>query len=322
MRTGRATRLSSRWPAALAAVSLLAPAGAAAQQALADACVGAGGNALRCTEAAVAARAVQGHAGLMAGLGSEVPGSAGTLGRRLGATPRVAVSFRTAFTNVGVPDLGDRGEGPSREASFVLPAVQGGLAVGLFDGFSPLPTVGGVLSLDLLAGGGVVFLPSGEGFDGSTSSFSFGARLGLLRESFTLPGVAVSVTRRVSGSVALGDLDAGDRAATSLEPSTTSIRATAGKDLLGIGILAGMGWDRYGGSATISLAEGPTATTGDFDATRTLFFGGASLNFLVLQLSTELGWAQGFEAVQSYRNVPFDLTSGTVFASLAFRLTI
>lgn len=306
----------------MAATSLVGPIPATAQEGLAAACVQAGGTGLRCTEAAVAARAVQGHVALLGGLGAEVPGSAGTLGRRLGATPRVAVSVRAAFANAGVPDLSDAGEGPARRTTFVLPAVHGGLTLGLFEGFSPLPTVGGVLALDLLGSAGVVFLPSGEGFDGGASSFSFGARLGLLRESFTLPGVALSLTRRMAGSVRLGDVNADDRAAVTLDPTVTSVRATVGKDLLGVGILAGVGWDHHGGEAVVELPGGPAASTDDYDATRTLVFGGASLTFLVLQMSGEVGWVQGFDEVPSYRNVPFDLTEGTVFASLAFRLTL
>lgn len=304
------------------AAFLAGAAPASAQEALASACTDAGGDPLRCVEAAVAARAVQGHVALLSGLGSEVPGSAGTLGRRLGTTPRVAVSARAAFAHVDVPDLGDRGDGAAREATFVVPAVHGSLSVGLFEGFSPLPTVGGVLAVDLLGSGGAVFLPSGEGFDGTTSAFSFGARLGLLRESFTLPGVAVSVTRRMAGQVSLGQVDAGDRASVTLDPSLTSVRATVGKDLLSVGVLAGVGWDFHGGEAQVELGSGPTAAVEDFDADRMLLFGGAALDFLVLQLSGEVGWAQGFDEVRSYRNVPFDLTAGSVFASLAFRLTI
>jgi hypothetical protein len=308
--------------AVLALALAAAPVSAQQTLALSKACQDAGGSALRCDEAAVAARAVQGHVGLMGGLGAEVPGSAGTLGRRLGTTPRVAVSARAAFTHVGVPDPADQGDGPAREAGFVLPAVQGYLALGLFDGFSPLPTVGGIFSLDVLGNASVVFLPKGEGFDGAATMFSFGARVGLLRESFTLPGVAVSVSRRVGNNMRLGTLSAGDRASIRVDPSVTAIRATVGKDLLGVGILAGMGWDRYGGSATVELASGAGASTSDFTASRTLVFGGASLSFLVLQMSGEIGWAQGFDAVPSYRNVPYDITSGTVFGSLAFRLTI
>jgi hypothetical protein len=299
-----------------------APVGAAAQGALAMACREAGGVELTCTEAAVAARAVQGHVALLGGLGAEVPGSAGTLGRRLGTTPRVSLSARASLASVGVPDPADVGSGPAREAEFILPALHGSVSVGLFDGFSPAPTVGGVLAVDLVGSAGMVFLPSGQGFDGSTPVLTVGARLGLLRESFTLPGAAVSLTRRFGASARLGELNAGDRWTATVEPTVTSVRATVGKDLLGVGLLAGVGWDHHGGEATLELPTGPAAGTDDFETTRTLIFGGASVTFLVLQISGELGWAEGFAEVPSYRNVPFDLAGGTVCASLALRLTL
>ena len=62
--------------------------------------------------------------------------------------------------------------------------------------------------------------------------------------------------------------------------------------------------------------------SGSLTSTRTLLFGGASLNFLVLQLSAEAGWAGGLGAVQGYEGAPFDPKAGTGWASLAFRLTI
>jgi len=280
----------------------------------------------RCTELAVAARALQGDAGVLAGLGSEVSGSASTLGRRLGTTPRVAVGARAAFAHLSLPDLADPGAEPSRETTLVVPAVHAGVAVGVFDGFSILPTVGGLLSLDLLGQTSVTFLPTGEGFAGRSVSYGFGARVGILRESFTLPGVSVSVARRNLGTLRFGDVMGPGGGGLELDPTVTSIRATVGKDLLSVGVMAGVGWDRYGGSATVlaALDDGSTvqAREPSFENRRTLVFGGASMNFLVLQLSAEAGWARGFAPVAGYRNTPFDATRATVFGSLAFRLTM
>lgn len=290
--------------------------------------LGAGPNALEgqdtsAGETEVVARALQAQLGLLSGLGSEVAGSAGTLGRRLGAAPRVAVSVRTAFAHVGVPDLSDPMGPPSRESDYVLPAVHVGVAAGLFDGFSLVPTLGGILSVDALASSSVVFLPGSEGFDGRATGVSLGARIGLLRESFTVPGVAVSVSRRWIGEASVGDVEGGDRASVSVDPVVTSVRATVGKDLLSVGVMAGVGWDDYGGQWTSRTAEdGRTRGPTGLDQSRRLYFGAASLNFLILQLSGELGWAEGFEPVPGYLGAPFDLTEGDLFASLAFRLTI
>lgn len=314
-----------RWTLVLALALAAAPAGAEAQaraEALARRCADATGRYAACTELAVAARALQAGSGLMAGLGSEVAGSAGTLGMRLDAAPRVAFSMRTAFTHLGIPDLADGGPGLSREATFVVPALHTGIAVGVFDGFFVLPTVGGVLSLDALAQTSTLFLPVGEGFDGKTSSWSVGVRVGLLRESFTLPGVAVSVSRRDLGAIRLGSALGPGSGSVMVDPTVHALRATVGKDLLSVGVLAGVGWDRTSGSVQIHpTGSGVPLGEGDWAHTRKLVFLGASMNFLILQLSAEGGWAGGLGAVEGYRGAPFDPAKGTGFGSLALRLT-
>ncbi len=293
-------------------------------EALSSACVTGGAIRIRCTELAVTARALQGHLGLLSGPGSEVSGSASTLGRRLGATPRIAIEARASFAKLALPDLADPGEEPSRESTFIVPVLRGGVTAGIFDGFSLLPTVGGFLGVDVLVHGSIAFLPTGEGFDAKATALTVGARIGILRESFTLPGVSVSVVRRWIGGVQYGSLDTGG-GSVEVDPAVTSIRATVGKDLLSIGVLGGIGWDRYSGHATIRAASdgGPVlANVDSFKSSRRLIFGGAAMNFLVLQMSGEIGWAQGFHAVEGYSYKPFDPTSGTWYGSIAFRLTI
>lgn len=321
--------MSLRWwtfALALVLAAAAAPGGAVAQsraEALAQRCADASALYASCTELAVAARTLQANAGLMAGLGSEVAGSAGTLGMRLDAAPRIAFSMRTAFTHLGLPDLADAGTGVSREATFVVPALHTGIAVGVFDGFFVLPTVGGVLSLDALAQTSTLFLPVGEGFDGKVSSWTVGARLGLLRESFTLPGVALSVSRRDLGAVRLGSAMGSGSGSVMVDPTVHAVRATVGKDLLSVGVLAGMGWDRMSGAVEIHPAGSANSfREGSWTHTRNLVFVGASMNFLILQLSAEGGWARGLGAVDGYRGAPFDPAKGIGFGSLALRLTL
>jgi hypothetical protein len=292
---------------------------------LAARCALTGASQTRCTELSLTARALQGHIGLLAGLGSEVSGSAGTLGRRLGTTPRVSVGSRAAFASVRLPDLADQGVEPSREASFIVPALHVGGAVGLFDGIQLKPTVGGFLSVDLLAQASFLFLPTGEGFDGGTNGYSVGARVGILRESFTLPGIAISLSRRDMGDVVYGDAEGAGGGSVEVDPTVTSVRVTVGKDLLSVGVLAGFGWDTYSGRATIRAAtDGAVAVESapSFDHSRNLIFGGAALNFLILQLSAEVGWAGGFDDVTEYFGDQFDPSAGTFYGSLAFRITI
>jgi len=272
-----------------------------------------------CAEAAVAARALLGHVGLLAGLGSEVPGSPGTLGLRLNASPRPAFSVRTGFADVALPDH-QGASSPASQTSFLVPTLHAGLALGVFDGFLLRPTVGGFLSLDLIVQTSIVFLPSGSGFEDRVGAVSYGARLGILRETFTLPGVSVSATRRSVGDVAMGSVNQGDLFQVALEPTVTSVRATVGKDLFAVGLLAGVGWDSYGGAATIQAGDA-VATTDDLNDSRFLYFAGASMNFLILQVSAEGGMARGFAPVPGYDGASFDPGAATYFLSVAFRLT-
>ena len=273
-----------------------------------------------CAEAAVAARALLGHVGLLAGLGSEVPGSPGALGLRLGTSPRPALSIRAGVAHVALPDHTGTSR-PAPKTSFLVPTVHAGFALGVFDGFFLRPTAGGFLSLDLMVQASFVFLPSGSGFEDRVGAVSYGARLGILRESFTLPGIAISASRRNVGDIALGSVTQGDLFQLALDPTVTSIRATVGKDLLAVGLLAGMGWDSYGGSVTIR-ADDSAATLNDFSESRFLYFAGASLNFLVLQVSAEGGMARGFSPVAGYSGTSFDPGGATWFGSVAFRLTL
>ena len=156
-----------------------------------------------CLETALALQAARGGIGLAASQGTPVPGSTSTLGRRLGSTPRVALSLRGGLTRVGMPDP-RAGDAPADERTFWAPALEGAVTVGVMDGVSLLPTVGGVFSLDLLGSLTVTGLSDGAGFRGSVQGVGYGARLGLLRESFTLPGVSVSVTPPAPGRRRVG----------------------------------------------------------------------------------------------------------------------
>src|SRR5690606_37409342 len=118
-------------------------------------------------EAALAFEAVRGGTGLAAAQGNPVPGSSSTLGRRLGTSPRIALSLRAGITRASLPDARS-GDVPADDRSFGIPTLEGGVAVGVVEGFSPLPTVGGILSVDLLASAGTAGLDDDDGFDGGS----------------------------------------------------------------------------------------------------------------------------------------------------------
>lgn len=329
---------------ALAAPSLpvgpVGPVGLAAQAeitGLAEECGGGDPSAtIRCRETALRTQAARGAVGLIATGGPVLAGSAGTVGLRIGNVPRISVAARlrgadASFASASLPPYTPSPPPPPAGTVAGDDVSVTGLdltgVVGVFDGFSPAPTVGGLLSLDVLATGTVLFLPEDRGFPSSEFVYGVGGRVGLLRESFTLPGASVSVVRRWGGEMTVGGGGPG-AASGAFDLSLTSFRATVGKDLVGVGLLLGAGLDRYSGGmsiATTSLSGGVDdpaweATTGDFTDTRPLLFGGASLSFLVLQISAELGWADGFDRI-SGRTSGFDPTAGSWFGGLGVRLT-
>ncbi|HKK93900.1 MAG TPA: hypothetical protein VJ925_10725, partial [Longimicrobiales bacterium] len=163
----------------------------------------------------------------------------------------------------------------------------------------------GVLGLDVLADVSTVRLPSDDGFTGASVAWGYGVRLGILRESFTLPGAYVSVMRRSGASVSL----VGDEGSLDADISTTSVRGVVGKELLGFGLHGGAGWDRTSADGVFGAAPGgaPAAVT-EFDdesATRFVVFGGLTRTFLVTSLGLDVGRADG-----------------VTFGSLSIRLTI
>lgn len=278
-----------------------------------------------CREAALALQAAQSGMGLLAVGGAQVPGSSSTLGRRFGGMPRLSGSLRASFGLLDVPDVRSSSP-PLPGRSYVAMATQASLAVGILDGFSFIPTVGGVLALDLFATAGVLKLPESRGFQDGSSQWGLGANIGLLRESFTLPGVSVSVAKRFLGETQLGSRGAGDALEVHLDPTVTSVRSVVGKDLLAFGVLAGLGWDRYssdGSVVTPGTGAGVSVTEVDgFSSERMLGFGGLSLSLLVLQLSAEAGWARGFDAVPGRASGGYDPEGSSMFLSVAARLTL
>jgi hypothetical protein len=276
-----------------------------------------------CNLVAQGIETIQPRIGLAAAGGNPVPGTASTLGMRLGASPRVSVGGRITALRASMPPI--RALGSVEDLDFFIPAITADASLGLFQGFSPAITVGGVLSLDLLASAGFVFLPGGKGFeDGAPFHWGAGLRLGILRESFTLPGVSLSAMYRRVGEVRFVspasrfELDG---------ISNLSIRGAIGKRIYGIGLTAGAGYDRY--SSDVSFAVAPPASPvlpirlDGFDNDRFMLFANAAFTVLVITGSLELGWQQGGDVVPGALPAPdFDAEDGAFFASLALRLTI
>jgi len=289
--------------AGCAGLALFLPAAAQAQQPFGCRAFQLGNETTGCIASEVAEDGRDGL-GIGHGGGAAIPGTSSALGRRFGATPRVAVAGRVGFVRFDRQSAG-AWDGRGRSDSGLSPVFGASVGVGLFDGFSPAPTASGLLGVDLIGDVSTVRLPSGDGFESSSLAWGYGVRIGLLRESFTLPGASVSIMRRSGASYVME----GERGSLDADVTTTSVRATVGKDLLGFGVHAGVGWDRTSTEGLIRVdgAGGPPVELPFEDEQRdnTVFFGGIARTFLVTTLGADVGWS-----------------GDVVFGSLSVRLTI
>lgn len=279
---------------------VFAPAGEARAQSdpgrLALECAGQSGGVIAelCGQSALAAHALQGGVGLLIAGGGAVPVSPSTAGHRMEGSPRIVVDGGLNLGRLRHADLNHAGAEP-RETTTA--ALMGRLTAtaGIFEGFSLAPTVGGVGSLDGVVTLRFVRLPSGDGFSGTTTSLGAGARLGLLRESFSLPGVTLTALHHRPGTIRYGNLEETGRRMV-LEPRVTSTRLEIGKDMLAAGVTGGAGLDRMSGRARISVAsdgETGSSTPRELGQTRRYLFAGVNYTWLVTQITGEVTWSPG-----------------------------
>ena len=278
-----------------------------------------------CRELALAAMAVQWGVGLASALGSDVPGTPSTAGRRMGSVPRFGLALAATGIGMRMPRVSARSvAGLAEEVDPAVVGLRGVVSAGLVDGFQLAPGIGGILSADLIASYSRLWLPEGEGFGGPSSGVGLGARVGILRESFTTPGLSVSVARRWHETIGTGDVEDGNPGELETDLEVTSLRAMLGKNWFVVGLMAGAGWDRYEGEATVSATGGvdePDAVSGRLASERTVYFVSAWYNFLISQLSAEVGVAEGVGDPFAGRSGGYDPAQRTWFASLAVRVT-
>jgi hypothetical protein len=316
--------LTTRGAALLLAAGLLHAAPLAAQDGPESACAAALADAAFCRTVAQGAEALLPALVIAAEGGNPVPGTASTLGMRLTSMPRWTVGGRLTLAQGTAPDLGERGgDNPVQ----VIPAafsVDG--SVGVLPGWSPLPTVGGVGSVDLLFGATVVPLLSSDGYGGSGGwGFAAGARAGLLRESFTLPGVSVSAMYRVQRDIRLGDDELGTTDSYIRgDLGVISVRAAASKSIFLLNLTAGVGWDRMQGDIELGYASfaGPIRLTAeDARIDRVTIFGEMSYTLMVLNFVLSAGWQQGPEELEDGVGTGYE-AEGAPYASAVLRLSV
>ena len=286
---------------AAAVLTLAVPAMALAQNALADQCPADQLNGPFCQRMAGAAEIAQVRTGIGLTGGNPVLGASSTLGMRLRAIPRLTLAARMTGVQLNVPDV--RARSSTGDVGNLPRSINLDAAVGVFSGLSLLPTVGGFGSIDILASYGQLSLPD-EYVQDNLQSWAVGVRVGILRESFTAPGVAVSgMYRRIDGQTF------GSFFAPSGGPGTYfvvrdskvwSARATVGKRILMLGAVAGVGYDKYTGIGEIQNESSFHIESDDFNNGRTTLFANLSWTMLMLNFIAEGGVQQGGNANTNY----------------------
>jgi hypothetical protein len=290
-------------------------------------CTGYVSNAQRvCTAAVDGTRAFHPLLGLLVSGGNPTMGTASTMG-----FGHAVVTLRANATEVVLPDLSYNGSGTTVPAGDKLfapaPLVEG--ALGVFKGMSR-----GLFALDIL--GSAQLLPTNQIDNFSVDAdaprvgsialgIGYGARIGILREAGPLPAVSVSIMRREVPRIGYGNITSGDAYAYGLDLHATNLRLVASKQLLILGIAAGLGWDKYTGDALISFRDPITLTPQPaipvaLNSSRGLAFVNAGLNLSVLKLTGEVGYQTGKDQNLSTDFEDFDTTKGKFFAGLGLRL--
>lgn len=261
--------------------------------------------------------------------GNPVPGAASTLGERVGSMPRLSGDARITLLSLELPPIGRMNASPEIGATLLTLNIDA--SVGIFGGIALLPTVGGFASLDLLGSIGTMALPEDEGFDtGRVHSWALGARLGILRESFTAPGISITGVYRRLGSPSFGDrqLQSQDAYFEANSLRVQSLRAVVGKRVLGLGALAGVGIDRY--QSEVSFGQGGSGQprfdfqVPDFETSRFNAFGSLHWTTLIVSLVGEIGWQSGGDELTAPLPAGQSTATGqgTLYGGLAVRLAL
>jgi hypothetical protein len=246
----------------------------------------------RCNEFANAETTLQ-RAGIAVAGGNPVPGASSTLGLRLGAIPRISVAAGLTAARLVITD--ESTSDPDDELSGLARSWNVDATLGIFGGFSLVPTIGGFGSIDLLASYAKLSLPDGDGYPDDASSWSAGVRVGILRESFTAPGIGVSAMYRKLGDFQhiVGQPEVDNGSTMTLENNRAiNLRATVGKRILMLGATAGIGYDKFYSDATLVSAETlpPTPTLRDeLETSATTIFANLSWTMLILHIVGEGG---------------------------------
>ena len=287
-----------------------------------------------CHDVAVAVQILQPEAGLALVGGNPVLGTASPLGPKFRFIPRLNIGGRLNFAFVDQPNVisyPDSAGDPIEKESFVLVSPQLDVSIALFKGVNLTTTLGGFGAVELLGSFGAIIYPSGKGFVNNSTAFGLGARIGVLRESFTAPGVSVSLYRKWSDRIQRGTSGFSD-AEYGMDLRAWSFRGAISKSFVAFALGFTLGYDNFSSDVDYSVSEIagaflepsviPVATENDLvklDSSRWSAFVDVSYIVLFVNLVGELGWQESETLLLSNGD---DIKSGQFFSALGVRLTL
>lgn len=276
-----------------------------------------------CQRAEDAVKTFHPLAGLIVSGGNPVLGSGGTLG----GFGHFFVSARVNAVKVALPSPSSA---DTTTTSGVVPAPVVEAGLGIWNGLG-----GGLLSVDALAS--ATLLPTSQVSNLSVDSnaakigslalgLGYGARIGIIRGSFFIPSVSLSVMRRTLPRLRYGTLGSVPSVDSAFSFDTdlqaTNFRLTAGMHFLLLDLAAGVGYDVYASTAHVAYYNPLTVTTDTLHLNnkRELVFLNAGMNLMLVKVIGEIGYQTGKDQTLTTRYQGLDPKAGHVFGGVGIRI--
>jgi hypothetical protein len=240
-------------------------------------------------------------AGLLVSGGNPVLGSVKTLG----GLGHFSFTARVNATELRTPDLNYNCATTTvaQDKKIYAPAPLVEAALGLFKGMNGFFSVDALGSAQLLPTKAVSNLTvdkNARKIGSIALGLGYGARIGVFPGKAIIPSLTVSVMRRDIPRITYGNVTTGgDNYSYSLDLHATNLRAVAGYHLAVFNVGAGIGWDKYTGSANIGFVPNggvlPAQTINGIklDNTRTMAFLTAAIDLPVIKIGAEAGYQFG-----------------------------
>jgi hypothetical protein len=278
-----------------------------------------------CQRAEDAVKTFHPLAGVIISGGNPVIGSGATLG----GFGHFFVSARINVVKVALPSTN---QADTASTSGVIPAPVVEAGIGIWKGLG-----GGFLAVDGLAS--ATLLPTTQVASLSVDSnatkigklalgLGYGARIGIIKGSFLIPSVSLSVMRRSLPRIRYGTLGSSVSSDSAFSFDTdlhaTNFRLTAGMHLLLLDLAAGVGYDVYTSTAHVNYYSSLVTTAADtlnLNNKREVVFLDAGINLILLKVVGEVGYQTGKDQQLTTNYSGFDPKAGHVFGGVGVRFS-